>query len=68
MGYTDAQGRPELTVNPRIKLGLAGYRTVSVTPDSDEETPAGGAVPAATDAGDSALPAPKTARRRPVRR
>lgn len=68
MGYTDAQGRPELTVNPRIKLGLAGYRTVFVAPDSEEETPADDAVPAATDAAGSPLPAPKTARRRPVRR
>ena len=68
MGYTDAQGRPELTVNPRIKLGLASYRTVSVTGDSDEERPAGGGVPAATDAVGSAPPTPKTARRRPVRR
>ena len=70
MGYTDAQGRPELTVNPRIKLGLADYRTVSVAADSEQEAPmddAGGAVPA-TGAAGMALPTPTTARRRPVQR
>lgn len=26
MGYTDAQGRPELVVHPDIKCGVASYR------------------------------------------
>ena len=39
MGYTDAQGRPELVVNPRIKLGLAGYRTASTPEPGSEPSP-----------------------------
>lgn len=35
MGYTDSHGRPELRMNPRIKLGLPVSALVAV----DEEEP-----------------------------
>ncbi len=45
MGYTDAQGRPEIVVNDSIKRGDAAYRHVDAstpvpphTPPVDEHT------------------------------
>jgi hypothetical protein len=41
MGYTDAQGRPELVVHPDIFRGFASYRHV----DPDEGAPEAATAP-----------------------
>lgn len=38
MGYTDSHGRPELRMNPRIKLGLPVSALVAVD-DEDPSAP-----------------------------